>query len=402
MMLRLAVRNLLRNTRRTVLSLAAVVAGVGVLVLGQGFIGGMEENAIRAVVDTSTGHVLLRPAGYPTEGLQHPVDDLFQSPVLPAELAASVEASAPRLLFIARAIHGPDAMRIRAIGFDPERDATVFSRGTWHVDGATPKSAADGVLLGAGVARNLRAKTGDTIVLQARTRAGAINALELKVAGVVATGAPFIDQTAVMMAMDQAQTLVIADGAVSHFAVRLHDRDDATAFVQRWTAPAGTEATTWIAETAAVLRIQSIRRAALNLLVAALLGMSAAGIANTILMAAYERVREVGTLRALGFTRRDVLALFVLEGAMMGAIGALLGAALGGGVVYHYHQVGIDLSGLIEQTGGNLPIAAMLYTDWSPPTVAGAVAFGTVIAMLASVYPAHVASRMVPADAVRA
>jgi putative ABC transport system permease protein len=404
MLLRLAIRNLLRNTRRTLLSLVAVVAGTAVLVLGQGFIGGLDENAIRASVDTTTGHVLIRPADYPIEGIQNPIDQLLRvDDALASKLDAEAVAWTRRTLFSANAVHEADALRVRGIAFDPARDEAVFPRTAWKLQGAVPAKADDGVLLTPGVARLLRVGPGDRITLQARTHPGALNGSSVVVAGVVTTGSGALDQNAVFVPWDFAESFLRLDGQTSHVAVRIGSRNEAQAFAAGLPLPKGAEVTTWVEETAGALRIQAIRRAALNLLVAGLLGMSAAGIANTVLMAAYERIREIGTLRALGMTEATVLRLFLLEGALMGCAGALLGAAIGGGVVRWYYVRGIDLSGFLEGTAtGNMPVSAMLYLQWNPAVVVGSVLFGIFIATAASFYPARVASRMVPAEAVRA
>jgi ABC-type lipoprotein release transport system permease subunit len=159
---------------------------------------------------------------------------------------------------------------------------------------------------------------------------------------------------------------------------------------------------TWRDETRDLLALMEFRQKSLDFLVGILLLMSAATIANTILMAAYERVREIGTMRAMGMTGRAVLALFVIEGAMIGLAGGGVGALIGGLMARNWSRNGIDLSAQLENQGGNLPMSAILYVEWSPPTIAGAVVFAVLVAVLASVYPAWVASRMAPAEAVRA
>jgi ABC-type lipoprotein release transport system permease subunit len=125
------------------------------------------------------------------------------------------------------------------------------------------------------------------------------------------------------------------------------------------------------------------------------------GIANTILMAAHERVREVGTLRSMGMTEGGVLQLFLLEGALIGLLGGVFGALWGGGLAAHWARHPIDFSQAM-QSRGSLSISALVYTRFSPEAIAFGVALGVVISILASIYPARVASRMVPADAVRA
>ncbi len=403
---RLALLNLTRNMRRTALSLASIVAGVAVIIIGKGFIGGLEENLIRSEVDTMSGHVILRPDGYPEEGLSHPLEGIWKvTPELSSKLDSTSIGWTARTLFVPTAVHKADSLRARGIVFDPATDERVFPRAGWQVTGKIPVTAEDGVLLGKGVARLLKVAPGDNMILQARTAQGAINALDVKVAGVVSLGSPLVDQLGIFVPKELGESLLRLEGATSHVLVRLDDRDAAGIWADGLggSLPAGVASRTWIDQTAGMMRLQRIRQTALDALVVALMGMSFFGIANTILMAAYERIREIGTLQALGMRRSGVVRLFVLEGAMMGLVGSFVGAAIGAAIIAYYAANGIDLSGLIEQTGSaNLQISAMLYTRFSSRVVLAAIAFGWAIAIGASVYPAVVASRIVPAEAVRA
>ena len=406
-LLQLAGRNLLRNTRRSLLSMIAVVAGVWVLILGQAFIGGLREGIIRGSVDSMTGHVLIRPKDYPTEMNQAPVDALITvTPDLAQYLDKSATAWTTRLVFAPKAIHGQDAVHVRGIGFDVTKETTVFPRDTWHLDkdGKYPTTEADGALIGQGVARVLDIKTGDILTLEARTPGGAYNALQVPVAGVFTTGNPALDHFGVFVPMDLATDLIRPEGKVSHIAVRLNDREDAETFATALRAhtPADAEVTTWVEETHDLIQLQEVRKKALDLLVFVLLGMSATSIFNTIMMAAYERVREIGTLRAMGMDRLTVIRLFVLEGAMMGWIGGVTGAILGAGMAWYWSVHGIDLTESLEKSGGSIPISSMLYLEFQRSTIVMAVWFGVAVAVGASVWPAIRASAMQPADAVKA
>lgn len=402
----LGLRNLRRNLRRTALSMVSVIAGVFVLILGQGFIGGLDENLIRASVDATSAHVLARPAGYPEHGLAHPVDELFE---LDGELGDWLESASrawtTRLLFVPTAVAHGDSLRLRGFGFDPERDPAVFPRTAWKTTGEDPGD--DEVLLGAGAASLLGVTAGEEIVLQVRTASGAVNALRVRVAGVFAASNVALDKIGVFVPMPLAERLLDVKGERSHVFMRLPDRAEvhtrAAAAGLRDRVGEGLEVSTWIDETAEMLALQTIRRRALGLLVLALMGMSATGIANTVLMAAYERVREIGTLQAMGMQRDTVLKLFLVEGAVIGAVGGGIGATLGAAVVGYFSRVGIDLSAPAEAgLGGSIPMSTMLYLEFSLGWVAVAFLFGLCVAVLASVYPARVASAMVPADAVRA
>jgi putative ABC transport system permease protein len=109
----------------------------------------------------------------------------------------------------------------------------------------------------------------------------------------------------------------------------------------------------------------------------------------------------------MGLDRRGVVSLFVFEGLVMGSLGGLLGAIVGGGYNHKLSVDGIDLTSLIEGAGSgglydSIPMSAMLYTESSLAVAIGAALVGLLVAVLSSVYPAVIASRLAPAEAVRA
>jgi putative ABC transport system permease protein len=375
------------------------------LIIGQGFIAGMSENILRTEIDASSGHVLATPARYPVTQMQHPVDELLRpSAEAMAWLDANSEAWVGRLVFSPTGVVGPRSLRLRAIGFDPAKDPAVFPRDAWDVVGELPAAGRDEVAISPGVARLLEVKVGEAIVLKVRTTPGAVNARRYTVTALVSAGNPWFDRFGVMMPLDVANDLVQADGQVSHLAMRLSWRTesgaDAAAAALRPLLGDQAQVETWMERTADMMALQHIRQRALNVMVGALLVMAATGIANTILMAAWERVREIGTLQAMGMDRRDVLKLFLVEGALMGSFGSFLGASVGIGVVLWFSAHGIDFT---EETKTiDVPISATLYMALDPFWSVAAPVYGVVVAMLASIWPARVASAMPPAEAVRA
>jgi len=405
--LKLALRNVFRQYGRTTLSMVSIIFGVAIIILGRGFVGGVKENVIRAQVDSMSGHVLLRPARYPDVGLQHPVDKLLtvDGPTR-AWLDENTQAWTRRTLFVARVVHEQDALRVRVIGFNPDTDSAVFPRKSWHVEGALPYGDADGVVISPGVARIFDVAAGDSLVFQTRTADGAINAMRVQVTGVLRTGNPAFDGLGALMAEPLVRRLVVTGERFSHLAVRLDDRADAGSVAAALDGRvAGAEVRTWVQETAGLLEIQDLRQRVLDIIALVLMAIAATGIANTVLMAAYERIREIGTLRAMGLTRRGVVGLFMTEGAIMGVVGSAIGAILGGAVVRKYATEGIDLTAAIQGNSDafqNIPMSVMLYLQFSNAAIVGAVIFGVVVAVAASIYPAVIASRMRPSEAVRA
>jgi putative ABC transport system permease protein len=402
--LSLASRNLRRSPRRTLLTMSAVIAGVGVFILGEGFVSGLTENIIVAAIQGTVGHVLARPAGYPTQPGQFPVDELLEiTPAARNLLDQKSVAWTTRTYFAPTAASGADSLRAVAIGYDPARDTSVFPRDLWKVQGAMPRGDEEAVAVSHRVARLLALELGSPLILQVRTYRGAINALEARVRAIVTTNNPALDSLGIFVPSPLTHKLLATDLS-SHLSVKLRSREDAASFAQQLAAALGPRASvvTWREETAEMVHVQNIRRRALDLVMFILMALAAFGIVNTMLMAAYERIREIGTLRSLGMTERGVLRLFVLEGLLIGTVGSLLGAAWGSALTFYWSVHPIDFSKQMESTGGTYSASALVYTRLSPEVVMATIGLGILISALASVYPARVASRMPPAEAVRA
>lgn len=402
LVLPLAVKNLFRNVRRTLITSGAVVAGVTVLIIGWGIVGGLEENIIRGEEDTMAGHVLLRPAGATDDGVSWPIDE---TRVVDDGLATTlgehtqVEAWTPRLFFTGRAVSGPDSVHALAVGYDPQTDPAVFPRDAWTITGAWPEGP-NQVGVSSGMAKILGLSLGDDLILEANTRAGAVNALTYEITTIINTTNAQLDRLSVWMPMATAETLVRADGARSHVAVRLDGRRHADAFATSLTSPH------WTAETARhrakdKLALNEIRKKGISVVVLILMAIAATGIANTVTMAAFERVKEIGTLRALGFSKLEIGSMFVFEGAVLGLSAGLVGASLGSGLVYYSSLHGIDLGGVSDAMGGAVG-TTILYLQLDANAVLTALGFGVGVAALASMNPAWYAANLNPADAVRA
>ncbi len=401
---RLAARNLRRNPRRLLLSMVAIVVGIGFFILGESFISGIDENLKAASIESLNSHVLIRPPDYPPEGMQHPVDKLLDLDeetirILDEETVAWTE----RIVFSPTAAVGRQHARVRAIGYDPGRDPEVFSRHLWAVRGDKPEEGEEEVLLTTGLADLFGLALGDTFILRSRTHAGALNALRVRVSGIVETGYQNIDAIGVLMHLSLARRLIGAERP-THVGTRLAQRDETGALAARLSEILGdrAEVQTWQEDVEDLMGLQSIRRRALQFISAILLLLAGVGMANTILMSAYERIKEVGTLRAMGMSKGGVTGLFVLEGLVVGIIGSVLGALRGGGLAAHWSVNPIDFSELIDVWGEDLAFSVLAYTRFSMGVVLFAIGFGVAVSMLASIFPARVAARMPPAEAVRA
>lgn len=399
-LLSLAFRNLTRNFRRTVITSVAVVCGVALQILGWGMVDGLDENVLRAAANTSTGDILLRPDGYPEDNLSWP---LAEAEVITPELQASlaqVGDVAPRLMFSGRMIAGAESSRILGIAFDREADPKVFPRENWQVEGGWPAKGESGVVIGQSLARLLSVQVGGTVMVEARTVAGAINALSYPVTGIIRTDNSLMDGIGLWLDMEQADELVLTEGKRTHIAIKVKSgapEDHVSALESK-----GWSVNTVRDECADLLSFNVIRRRAIMFMVFIIMAIAGTGIANTVVMAAYERVREIGTLMALGMSKSSVRALFLLEGAAIGIAAGTVGTLLGVGAVFYFQINGINLGDMLSRVAADVPMSTMLFTKFNLAPTLASFAFGVVVAILASLQPARYAASLVPADAIRA
>ncbi len=399
-LLKMSFRNVLRNPARTGITSLAVIAGVAMMIFGWGIIDGLDENVLRASSTSATGEVLLRPAGYPVDGRTLPLD---QAALPPEALSAlpGISAVAPRAEFFGRLIAGRDASRVMGIAYDPALDPVVFPRENWRIDGRWAQGDAAELVVGSRLLKLLSLKVGDSVFLEARTVDGAHNALTYTITGSLTTDNAQLDGLSVWLAMPSAEQLLLLNGRRTHIAL-LTDDDPAAAAAAVTAKIPGWSPRTVTEECQDLLELNDFRRRAMSFMVVIIMAIAATGITNSVLMAAFERVKEIGALRALGMTRWGVAAMFLLEGLALGLLAGGIGAIIGSGAVLYWQEDGILLGDEVMSGAADMAISAKLYTRFSWAATLGSVAFAVLISEIAVLYPTWFASQLNPADAVRA
>lgn len=330
--LKFAWQNTLRNRRRSLVTAAIAALGSAAILLASGFALYTYESLAEATARDSGHLVLGTPAHFSRDEeipLQH---GLSQVNRLRATLLADerVRHVLPRVAFTGLISNGDKSTVMLAAGIDPDSEFAVkgpfltLTAGTLlTADAARPQA-----MLGADLARSLKARPGDGLTLLASTTEGAMNAMDVTVAGVFTTGVPEVDKRMVYTSVDTAQRLLVTD-KVSSLGVFL-DRMDATDSARQRLAAQFPELSVHSWEQEAVF-YQAVRNlynrifGALGIIIAVIVVFV---VANAMAMAIIERTREIGALRALGTLPRQVLLMLGLEGALLGSLGAAVGALL--------------------------------------------------------------------------
>ena len=333
--LKFAALNTLRNRRRSAVTVTIAALGTAAILLAGGFALSTYQALAEASART-TGHLIVaRPDQFSRDEetpLQHGLDGVE---ALKARLLAddAVRQVLPRVEFSGLISNGDKSVVMVAAGIDPDAEFAVKGPFLKMQAGKVLASGQGlAVMLGEGLARSLKASPGSNLTLMASTTEGALNALDVTVAGVFSTGVPDLDKRLVYTDLGTAQKLLVTQ-KVSSLGVFL-DRMDATAAararVQALVALLAVQ--TWEDQAVFYRSVRDLYNRIFGALGAIIGVIVVFVVTNAMAMAIIERTREIGTLRALGTLPGQLIRSLALEGLLLGGVGALLGALLALGV----------------------------------------------------------------------
>lgn len=413
---KIAVRNVLRNKKRTAITGIVMMFGIGLYIMADSMLSGMDRMTIDNMVDYTNSFLKVRTPEYVSNLQGNPLDYGIPDPegtirkILAA--APAIEAAAPRTRFVARLSNYVDEIPVLATAIDPGRDRKVLKladrveTGVW-LDSAGPRS----VVMGAALADELGLGLGDYVLVSATTVYENVNADEYEIVGLLATSDPELNNASLFMAYADADELLGLDGLVTEIITAgghyptlnaLLEGSDMAA-VSLAAALPGLQADPIRVLAQDYLAMREMKGKFSSMIILIVLVIAGVGIVNTILMAVYARIREIGVLRAYGMTAKEIKRLFTLEGLIVGAVGSLAGVLLGAGLVWLLATQGISfgdlLSGDIDM--GGIPLQDTLYGEWNAVTFVTGFLFGMIVSFISARIPAKRASKMQVTDALR-
>lgn len=402
---RLALRNVLRNARRSAITVLAIAIGLAALLFLWAFIDGVNEQMIDNSTRYLAGHLQVHRAGYhDAQTIDLTLGDAAARAARVRSLAGNGSAVAPRLEGYALASVGERSRGVAVLGIDPQAEKSVTTlaqtlQSGRFLEAAQPTS----VVLGARIAEALGAQPGGELVLVTQAADGSVGAGRYVVRGIFRTRMDMFDATYVLMTLPAAQELYATGEAVSSLVVRLPDRAAVATVKARLQAALGAdhEVLDWQRLLPSVTQSVSFHEVMGYVLLLVLLVVVAVGITNTVLMAVMERTREFGVMMALGTARAQLVRLVFYEACLLGAAGLALGTAAGLSLVQYYARTGMNFDRYVRAMETMQGLSAIIHplARWDRGLLVAGVVF--VIAVLASLYPAWRAARLLPVAAIR-
>jgi putative ABC transport system permease protein len=402
--LKLAFKNIFRNKRRTLLTLFALIIGnIGILL----FLGYMNATFYfmrESVIKGRVSHVQIYKKGYSEKGSIEPNKYMIKENDYRKIKSILSKEKMVRVVTARVSLKGLIASRDQSTifageGVDPEEDSELSSH-LRIVDGKDlKKEIPDGIIAGLGVARSMSAKVGEGLTLMTSTVEGGINAVDVTVQGIMQTGAKEYDDIGLKIPISTAQRL-LNTRAVTKIFVLLNDTENVPAFTQKLkeiirTNKFDLEFKTWDVLAEFFHQTVNMMRSMFSFISIIIIIIIIFSIANTLTMSVMERTTEIGTIRAIGATKRSVLKLFLMEGAIIGIIGGLLGLCFG---ILSSHIINaLDIRVLYPGQNTAYPITVFINIKNGISCFLSSI----VISILSSVLPAIKASRLVIVDAFR-
>ena len=363
-------KNLFRRKTRTLLTVAGITMGVAVIVALGAVAEGLQSGYMAMFSRSGADLVVLQKGSYEIS-LSAISEDMA------AQLGAWPEVSATTGMLVGY-VTAPNMPRLNVFGYDLnsfaiKRFQVVEGR---PLSGARSTASNREVLIGREAARATKLGVGDSIRLLGSA---------YRIVGIFETGSGFEDGGAVI-SQAEAQQLLQKPRQVNAVQVKLKDprqADQVRAKLERLYPRLSVSQSAQLASTQQLVSV--VQGLGLGIALLAIL-IGGVGMTNTVMMSTFERTREIGTLRALGWSRARVLLLILGESALLGGIGGLIGCAVGAAIV-----------GVVR----SMPSLAYLDSQVTPTLLLQGMFTALVLGGIGGIYPAWWASRLMPVEALR-
>jgi len=405
-LLTLAFRNIFRHFTRTFLTFLAIALGLMFMIILDSMLAGLDQESFDKVINYETGHIKIFDRGYREDEENFPLDKSIEKPeaiIKTLEKDPNVAGVTSRINFRIMLSNGVDQFPAVGIAVNPQDDQSVFRLKQAVEIGNFLEGTEEAMLIGEGLAEDFGVNIGDYLTILTRTKYDTYQAIDLRIKGLLKTEDPKIDWAAVVIPLGLGQESLDMGKGVTEIDIKLKDPTKINQFRDKLAKEiTGIEVATWQDLAEDVIAIAEAKRGGTFVMLFGIFLVALIGITNTILLAVFERVKEIGMMAAMGMKRRQIVRLFMLEGAMIGLLGSIAGCLMAFLVNIPFVKYGLNWGMYMRDMGDiGYRITGVSRGIWNINMFIGAFIFGIVISALTSFYPAWVASRMEPTEALK-
>ncbi|MBU7032833.1 MAG: ABC transporter permease [Theionarchaea archaeon] len=376
------------------------------MILVNGIITGLLDQTITNSIELETGHIKIFPRGYSEKSNLFPTDRYINNYRESEEAINSVKGvlvTCPRIKAEGIIQGGSGSTRVIINGIDFERDSKIRNLEKRIVEGEYFTDDTSSIIVSRTLARSINLEVNSEVFLDTIASDGEPVSLLVVARAFYKTGFPSYDSSMIFLPLSQAQSLLkMESGDITEIVILIDNPEeitDMTTSISSTLKGYGLEheVLNWEQLSPELVQFAEMERSISFLFLSIVIVVAVIGILNTMLMAVYERFKEIGVMAAFGYKPRNIVSLFMLEGLIIGVIGVLVGCIVGIGIVYYLSQVGITFTGA--------DVVAFMEPHVYPRLSIGNVVFPCVfaigVALVAALYPAYKASRVEPVEVLR-
>ncbi len=398
---KLAMKNITRSKRRTILTFLMLSFGVSIYILMAGLFDGFDRTSFKNTIEFETGHFKIQSENFDKdrpfdkENIITDIDKVTDA----LKSKKFIKGYTGRLQILGEIDNSQDTSPIVAVGVDPVQDKTVFALKQYIYEGGFAKQ---GVVVGKKLAADMKLNLGDVIYITFRNKDDMVTSMQLSVSGLLNCSDEKVNMGTVFVNLDEAMKAMNVSG-VTEFAVLTDAKTEDLNQVKKYTAELQKDLPSfkmdrWDQQNEGLQAAVEIKKRVFDILLLFILAIGAVGIVNTMLISVLEKRREIGTLKALGMQDYEARNLFVFEGLVIGLIGSIIGAILGTFMNLYFVVVGIDYAAL---AGIDYAFLGVIKSTWPIGAYFISMFMATALSVLASYYPAKKVMKMQPVDCLR-
>lgn len=398
--LQLAAKNLMRYKRRTAITAVAIAFGLMMYVFVDSLLLGAELESMRNLRWYETASLRVHDSAYWEDRYFLPLDASIESPqpildLLKTEgITATARTSFAADMILYQDDFGEDGnMSVQVTAINPATDFDVYRFENTLIEGRFLQSGEmDGIVLGSWFAEDIGAKVGYWVTLVTRGKGGFYEAFDMEIVGIINCPNPNVNRSLVMMDIQAADLYLAMDGSVSSIDIVLGEKSNLNEVVQSLqpklqAIDADLTLYTWEDLARDYLAILEAKQGGTGMILFLVFIIAAVGVSNTMLMAMYERMRELGMMRALGMRDRDILLAFLFEAGGIGLLGSVVGILLGCLANLYLVNVGFDFGFMLRDMDIGFRIQNVMRGAWSIPTLIKAFLSGIGLSMIVAFLP---------------
>jgi ABC-type lipoprotein release transport system permease subunit len=389
---KLGLKNLLRYKERTFLTCLSLAVGICILIFFNGMLEWADEATIRNLKEYETASMKIGNTEFFEEENYIPVDEVVKERKKIEKILNSKGLEyTPEIKFKANLINEitGDSYTFLGMGIEAESHKKVYDLYKMLYEGNLPTKDNE-IMVSKSTAELLKAKVGEYLIVEADTKEGSHNADAFKLVALFETPNPELDKNFFFISIQDADNLLAMGGDINLISIKSENKEENLAReLKEEIDIEGIAVRTWQEQAKDYMDMSQGKKGGSSMMLMMVFIIITVGIVNTMNMAVFERTGEIGMMRAMGMTNREIILNFIFESGAMGFLGGILGLLLGAIVTWYLIRYGWDMSNYVGDLSYGYRVSAVFRSKWDPGMMINALIFSTISASIISTFPAR-------------